>query len=120
MTDPRDPIESWLSADVELLSPPHGAYERVARRARRRKASRALGSVAAAAGVIAGAAVLPQVAGGLLPGHGGPNHAGISSSWPPSPWPTRNPTPQATPSPKGPPRARPAGPSQSTHRPRPH
>src|SRR5258708_28336360 len=105
MTDPRDPIESWLSADVELLSPPHGAYERVARRARRRKASRALGSVAAAAVVIAGAAVLPQVAGGLLPGHGGPNQAGISSSSHPSPRRTGHRTPNATPSPTRTPQA---------------
>jgi hypothetical protein len=38
MTDRRDPIEAWLSADVDLMSPPPGTFERVHRRARHRKA----------------------------------------------------------------------------------
>ena len=72
MTDPRDPIERWLSTDVELLTPPPGAYERVHRRARRRRSMRALGAASGVAVVIAAAVVLPQVAGNLLPNGGGP------------------------------------------------
>jgi hypothetical protein len=75
MTDPRDPIEAWLSSDVELLSPPPGTYQRVRRRARRRKAVRTASAAAGAAVIVAAAAVLPQVAGNLLPGPGGPDRA---------------------------------------------
>jgi photosystem II stability/assembly factor-like uncharacterized protein len=65
MTDRRDPIEAWLSADVDLMSPPPGAFERVHRRARHRKAMKALTAAAGAAVVIAGGVVIPQVAGVL-------------------------------------------------------
>ena len=68
MTDQRDPIEAWLSADVELLPPRPGAFERVRRRARRRKATRTISAAAGAAVIVAAAATLPQVARGLLPG----------------------------------------------------
>jgi photosystem II stability/assembly factor-like uncharacterized protein len=65
MTDRRDPIEAWLSADVELMPPPAGAFERVHRRARQRRAMKAMTAAAGAAVVIAGAVVIPQVAGGF-------------------------------------------------------
>src|SRR5690242_4777662 len=65
MTDRRDPIEAWLSADVDLMSPPPGTFERVHRRARHRKAMKALTAAAGAAVVIAGGVVIPQVAGVL-------------------------------------------------------
>jgi BNR/Asp-box repeat len=68
VTDHRDPIEAWLSADVEPLPPRPGTFERVNRRARRRKAGRAISTAAGAAVVVAAAAILPQVAGGLLSG----------------------------------------------------
>jgi photosystem II stability/assembly factor-like uncharacterized protein len=65
MTDRRDPIEAWLSADVELMPPPPGQFERVHRRARHRRAMKALIAAAGAAAVIAGGVVIPQVAGGF-------------------------------------------------------
>ena len=80
MTDPRDPIEAWLSSDVELLSPPPGTYQRVRRQARRRKAVRTMSAAAGAAVIVAAAAVLPQVAGNLLPGSSGPDRAAESGS----------------------------------------
>src|SRR5262245_51626990 len=75
MTEPRDPIETWLGADVELLPPAPGSFERIHHRARRRRAARAVTAACGAAVVIVAAVVLPQVAGNLLPGHGGPNKA---------------------------------------------
>jgi photosystem II stability/assembly factor-like uncharacterized protein len=68
VTDHRDPIEAWLSADVEPLSPQPGTFERVHRRARRRKAVRTISAAAGAAVIVAAAATLPQVASGLLTG----------------------------------------------------
>jgi hypothetical protein len=67
VTDHRDPVEAWLSADVQVLSPPPGTFERVRRRARRRKAVRAMSAAGGAAVVVAAAATLPQVAKGLSP-----------------------------------------------------
>jgi hypothetical protein len=75
VTDPRDPVEAWLSSDVELLSPPPGTYQRVRRRARRRKAVRTMSAAGGAAVIVAAAAVLPQVAGNFLPGTTGPDRA---------------------------------------------
>jgi photosystem II stability/assembly factor-like uncharacterized protein len=69
MTDRRDPIEAWLSADVDLMPPPPGAFERVHRRARHRKAMKALTAAAGAAVVIAGGVVIPQVSGRPGTGH---------------------------------------------------
>src|SRR6185437_3587125 len=71
MSDPFDPIEGWLSADVELMPPAPGTFERVRRRARRRKAAVATMTAAGAAVVIAAAVTVPQLASLLLPGHGG-------------------------------------------------
>ncbi len=66
MADPRDRIDSWLTADVEPLASPPGAFSRICKRARRRKASRALASAAGAVVVIAAAVVLPHGAQTLL------------------------------------------------------
>ncbi|HET7014142.1 MAG TPA: hypothetical protein VFI65_09535 [Streptosporangiaceae bacterium] len=71
MSDPFDPIEQWLSADVELMPPRAGAFDQVHRRARRRKAAVATMTAAGAAVVIAAAVTVPQLASALLPGHGG-------------------------------------------------
>src|SRR6266851_8683708 len=68
MTNHRDPIEEWLSEDVDLLQPPQGAFRKVRRRARRRKAVQAMSAAAAAAVVVAAAVSLPQVAGNLFSG----------------------------------------------------
>jgi len=89
MTDRRDPIESWLSADVELLPPPPGAFERVHRRARHRKAMKALTGAAAAAVVIAGGVVIPQVAGGFRTNNAPPAKIRMTAKpTPPGPAPT--------------------------------
>lgn len=40
MTDPiepADPIDNWLKADIELMHPPAGTYQRIHGRARRRR-----------------------------------------------------------------------------------
>jgi hypothetical protein len=71
MSDPFDPVDDWLGTDVELLPPPSGAFDRVHRRARRRKAVVAMGTAAGVAVAIAAAATLPQLASILGPGHGG-------------------------------------------------
>lgn len=79
MTD-RDPVDAWLGADVEPMSPPPGTFERVHRRARRRKAVRAVSAAAGAAVIVAAVAILPQVAHGLLSGRsGGPAQVGTRS-----------------------------------------
>src|SRR6266700_944301 len=66
MSNHRDEIDSWLDADVQPLTPPPGTFERVSRRARRRKAGRAIASAAGAMVVVAGLAIAPRVAGTLL------------------------------------------------------
>ncbi len=66
-----DPIDDWLSADVELLQPRPGTFDGIRRRARRRKALTATTTIVGAAVIIAAATVVPQVVSGLLPGHNG-------------------------------------------------
>jgi hypothetical protein len=83
VTDPRDQIDSWLDADVEPLAPPPGAFGRIRQRARRRKISRALVSVAGAGILIAAAVALPQVARTLL--HGSTSSAPNAIAAGPSP-----------------------------------
>ena len=83
MSEHRDPIETWLSADVELLPPRSGTFDRIRRRARRRKAVRTISAVAGAAVVVAAAATLPQVARDLVPGRsGGPAEVGTHTAAP--------------------------------------
>ena len=65
----RDPIEAWLSTDVELMPPPPGAFERVHRRARHRRAMKAVTAAVGAAVIIAAGVTVPQLASGLLSGH---------------------------------------------------
>ena len=63
MTEPRDELDTWLSAQVQPLLPPPGAFERVSRQARRRRTRRAVLAAAGALAVVAVAAVaIPQVA----------------------------------------------------------
>jgi hypothetical protein len=75
MSEPHDPIDEWLSADVELLRPSPGTFNRIHHTARRRKATRALSSVAGVAVVLAAVSTLPQVIAGLQPGRGGQPNA---------------------------------------------
>jgi hypothetical protein len=64
MTD-RDRIDDWLDADVEPLAPPPGAFERIARRAHRRKVRRAAASAAGVAVVIGVAVASPGIVSAL-------------------------------------------------------
>jgi hypothetical protein len=82
MTNPRDEIGSWLDADVQPLPPPPGSFERISRRARRRKISRAVLAGAGAAVIVTGLAVSPKIASALLDrpaGHGRSNVAAAGS-----------------------------------------
>jgi photosystem II stability/assembly factor-like uncharacterized protein len=91
VTDPGDKIESWLRADVEPLPPRPGAFGPIARRARRRKASRAAVSGAGVVIVIAAAVTLPHVAAAIMrQGPAGPHGQAAAppstaTSAPPSP-----------------------------------
>jgi hypothetical protein len=83
-----DPIDEWLHTDVELMPSRPGAFDRIHRKARRRKAIVAMSTAAGAAVMIAAAASIPQFASALLPGGGGPDKVGTSSSpQPPKPAP---------------------------------
>lgn len=98
MTGPTDPVERWLSNDIDLLPPPAGTFERVHRNARYRKTVRAMSTAAGAAVVIAAAVVLPRVAGGLLPGGNGPGPAVIGvTNTPSGPQPSASGTPTTSP-----------------------
>jgi hypothetical protein len=68
----RDPVDDWLNAEVEPLSPPPGTFERVSRRAHRRKVIRASLSAAGVAVVIAVAAATPGIVSALHSGTGRP------------------------------------------------
>ncbi len=61
VSNPRDEIDAWLDADIEPLAPPPGSFGRIRKRARRRKATRAIASAAGAAVVIAAFVSLPRV-----------------------------------------------------------
>ena len=90
MSNHRDEIDSWLDADVQPLTPPPGTFERVSRRARRRKAGRAIASAAGAMVVVAGLAIVPRLAGTLLHQPASRSLGGaVSSSLPHRPAPTR-------------------------------
>jgi photosystem II stability/assembly factor-like uncharacterized protein len=89
MSDPQDRIDAWLDAEVDPLAPPPGTFERISRRAHRRKVRRATMSVAGAAIVIAAAAAAPGIASTLL-------HPG--SGQPPRPVAAGTPSPTARPS----------------------
>lgn len=60
----RDPLDGWLSQQVQPLPPPPGTFELITRRARRRKLRKLAVTVTTAAAVAAGIAL--AVPGGLL------------------------------------------------------
>jgi hypothetical protein len=70
MGNPRDWIDNWLTAEVEPLAPPPGTFERIRRRARRRRVSRAVMSAAGIVIVIAAGVAVPRIAT-TLQSHGG-------------------------------------------------
>src|SRR5215471_6178838 len=86
MTDHRDPVEQWLSRDIELLQPAQGTFKRARRRARQRKAVQAVSVAAGVAVLVAAGAALPRLASNLTQGPGtakigshSPSHATSSA-----------------------------------------
>src|SRR3984957_3363601 len=55
--DDRDPLDRWLSQQVQPLPPPPGRFELISRRARRRKLRKLAVTVVSAAPVAAAVAV---------------------------------------------------------------
>jgi hypothetical protein len=72
MGDPRNPIDHWLNAEVEPLTPQPGTFERISRRAHRRKVRRASLSAAGVVVVIAVAAAVPGIVSTLNANPGRP------------------------------------------------
>lgn len=79
----RDRVDAWLNAEVEPLAPPPGTFGRIRRRARRRKAGRALMSGAGIVIVIAAAVAVPRIVPTLLHSHNAPRRA-VAVGSPPS------------------------------------
>jgi hypothetical protein len=114
----HDPLDGWLSQQVQPLPPPPGTFELITRRARRRKIRKLVVTVASAAAVAAAVAV--AVPGGLLlrispsqvsanplangqpptPTIGGSHR--VTGSGSPLPRPTRAPTQPPVPKPSSP------------------
>jgi len=97
MTNHRDPVERWLSRDIELLPPPQGTFRRVRRRARQRKAVQAASVAAGVAVLVAAGAALPRLAsnrtqGTAKVGTSPPGHATRGTAKPAS----RTPRPSAS------------------------
>ncbi len=61
MDEPRDDIDTWLQERVTPLLPHPGSFERIRKRARRRKLGRAALAAAGAAVVVAGAVTVPRL-----------------------------------------------------------
>src|SRR5215470_17585289 len=109
MDEPRDDIDIWLSERVKPLLPNPGTFERIRKRARRRKLAQA-GIAAGGAAVIAAAAftvphfVFPRVSPSNAQSRETPSHET------PTPKPTHSATPSPSPPPSSPPpSATPAG-----------
>jgi hypothetical protein len=98
----RDRVDAWLNAEVEPLAPPPGTFGRIRRRARRRKAGRALMSGAGVVIVIAAAVAVPRIVPTLLHSHNAPRRAvadGPTPSVRPSPPPAAHESVNASASP---------------------
>jgi hypothetical protein len=85
VTDRHDEIEDWLGAEVHPLAPPPGTFERIQRRARRRKTHQLLVTAAGAVVIIAGAVAGPTIVPHLLAGHRHTNGGGSVSLGAPTP-----------------------------------
>jgi hypothetical protein len=83
MSEPRDRIDDWLNREVEPLPPPPGTFERISRRARRRRLSRAVMSAAGIVIVIAAGVAVPQIAT-RLQSHGGQTGRPVAAGTPPA------------------------------------
>jgi hypothetical protein len=82
VSDQGDKIDSWLHAEVEPLPPQPGAFERISRRARRRKTSRALASAVGVAVVVAAAVTLPRAAATIFHNGSGPGPGPVAAGRP--------------------------------------
>jgi hypothetical protein len=112
MDEPRDDIDTWLQERVTPLLPPPGTFDRIRKRARRRKLGRAAMTAAGAAVVVAGVIVVPRL---ILFGQFGGAPTALSGSTTPvqqhssgpvrsaSPGPPRPDATSATPTPTLPP-----------------
>ena len=80
MDEPRDDIDTWLEERVTPLHPHPGTFEQIRKRARRRKAGRAVLTAAGAVVVLVGVITVPRVV--LSGGSGGQPTALISSPTP--------------------------------------
>jgi hypothetical protein len=78
----RDRVDAWLSAEVEPLAPPPGTFDRIRRRARRRKARRALMSGAGIVIVIAAGVAVPRVVPAFFQSHNAPRRTVAEGSTP--------------------------------------
>ena len=65
----RDPVDAWLTAEVEPLAPRPGTFERIRHRARRRKAAKAVTSGAGIVLVVAAAITVPLISSTLFHSH---------------------------------------------------
>jgi hypothetical protein len=65
MHDHRDPVDTWLDAEITPLAPAPGTFERINQRARRRKAGRVLTAAAGAAVVVAAVFAAPPIVSSL-------------------------------------------------------
>lgn len=68
----RDPVDAWLSAEVEPLAPRPGTFERIRHRAGRRKAGKAVMSGAGIVIVAAAAVTVPRISSTLFQSHNAP------------------------------------------------
>lgn len=68
MTDHRDPIEDWLSSDIEVLPPAPGTFQRVRRQARRRKAMQVTSAAAGVAVIVLAGISVPTITNDLFSG----------------------------------------------------
>jgi hypothetical protein len=81
----RDRIDDWLNAEVEPLAPMPGAFERISRRARRRKVTRAAVSAAGVMVVIGAAVASPGIVSALRGPAGGPARPAAAGTPRPAP-----------------------------------
>lgn len=93
----RDPIEDWLSQDVEVLPPQPGAFQRVRRRARRRKAVQAVSVAAGVAVIVAAGLSVPALTGNLFQGRPGPANLNTARPTASGPANGHRPAPSASP-----------------------
>ena len=99
MDEPRDDVDAWLSERVTPLLPHPGTFERIRKRARRRKLGQAAIAAGGAAVIVAAAVTVPQLLHSRPIGYRLPPAASHSATQPaPSPPPSHSPS-RSSPSP---------------------